>query len=112
VRERENENENENDHVNKFCSKFFAQAPQEILKEMEACARALAKSVQYVGAATVEYLYDLETGRYFFLELNPRLQVRSKPTAPPPPDPPPPPRNPLNFVQRRGGNKGIAPAVS
>ena len=43
---------------------------------MERCARALAKSVQYVGAATVEYLYDLETGKYYFLELNPRLQVR------------------------------------
>ena len=51
------------------------QAPPEILREMERCARALAKSVHYVGAATVEYLFDLETGKYFFLELNPRLQV-------------------------------------
>jgi len=65
---------------------FLGQAPQETLKEMEACARALAKSVQYVGAATVEYLYDLETGRYFFLELNPRLQVPPPlPTHPPQP---------------------------
>ena len=45
---------------------------------MERCARALAKSVHYVGAATVEYLFDLETGKYFFLELNPRLQVFSQ----------------------------------
>ena len=42
---------------------------------MEQCARALAKSVGYVGAATVEYLYCLESKEYFFLELNPRLQV-------------------------------------
>lgn len=54
------------------------QAPAEILREMERCARALAKSVHYVGAATVEYLFDLETGKYFFLELNPRLQVFSQ----------------------------------
>jgi acetyl-CoA carboxylase / biotin carboxylase 1 len=31
--------------------------------------------VGYVGAATVEFLYVLEENRYFFLELNPRLQV-------------------------------------
>ena len=43
---------------------------------MERCARSLAKSVQYVGAATVEYLYDLEANKYYFLELNPRLQVK------------------------------------
>ena len=51
------------------------QAPPETLREMEKCARALAKSVQYVGAATVEFLYDLESCMYFFLELNPRLQA-------------------------------------
>lgn len=42
---------------------------------MERCARALARSVGYQGAATVEYLYAVETGEYCFLELNPRLQV-------------------------------------
>lgn len=34
----------------------------------------LAKMVGYVSAGTVEYLYD-PSGSYFFLELNPRLQV-------------------------------------
>jgi acetyl-CoA carboxylase/biotin carboxylase 1 len=43
---------------------------------MERCARALARSVGYVGAATVEYLYLIEERKYCFLELNPRLQVR------------------------------------
>ena len=51
------------------------QAPPETLRKMEACARALAKSVKYVGAATTEFLYTLDGGGYFFLELNPRLQV-------------------------------------
>ena len=39
---------------------------------MERCARALARSVGYQGAATVEYLYAMEEQKYYFLELNPR----------------------------------------
>ena len=50
-------------------------SPQHVLRDMERCARALARLVGYVGAATVEYLYLLEEQRYYFLELNPRLQV-------------------------------------
>ncbi|GJS44892.1 acetyl-CoA carboxylase 1-like protein [Tanacetum coccineum] len=49
-------------------------APQETIKKLEQAARRLAKSVNYVGAANVEYLYSMETGDYYFLELNPRLQ--------------------------------------
>jgi len=56
-----------------FC--FCAGLLQESLRDMERCARALAKSVGYVGAATVEYLYLIEEDTYCFLELNPRLQV-------------------------------------
>ncbi|KIY93907.1 biotin carboxylase [Monoraphidium neglectum] len=50
-------------------------ASQEMLRDMERCARALARSVGYQGAATVEYLYSIEEKKYYFLELNPRLQV-------------------------------------
>ncbi|KVI07315.1 Acetyl-CoA carboxylase, central domain-containing protein [Cynara cardunculus var. scolymus] len=50
-------------------------APPETIKKLEQAARRLAKSVNYVGAATVEYLYSMETEDYYFLELNPRLQV-------------------------------------
>jgi biotin carboxylase len=43
---------------------------------MEAAAIALAKSVGYCNAGTVEYLYMEDTQEFAFLELNPRLQVR------------------------------------
>lgn len=50
-------------------------APPETVRKLEQAARRLAKCVNYVGAATVEYLYSMETGEFYFLELNPRLQV-------------------------------------
>ena len=59
------------------------QAGQDTLREMERCARGLARSVGYVGAATVEFLYALAEQKYYFLELNPRLQARALPALGP-----------------------------
>jgi acetyl-CoA carboxylase/biotin carboxylase 1 len=50
-------------------------APPEILEEMEKSAVRLAKLVGYVSAGTVEYLYEPDSQTFYFLELNPRLQV-------------------------------------
>ncbi|CAG9801571.1 unnamed protein product [Chironomus riparius] len=50
-------------------------ADPEIFEDMEKSAVRLAKMVGYVSAGTVEYLYEPTEGRYYFLELNPRLQV-------------------------------------
>ncbi|XP_071943409.1 acetyl-CoA carboxylase-like isoform X2 [Antedon mediterranea] len=50
-------------------------AKPEVFREMEKAAVTLAKMVGYVSAGTVEYLYNDEEGKFYFLELNPRLQV-------------------------------------
>ncbi|XP_017779998.1 PREDICTED: acetyl-CoA carboxylase isoform X2 [Nicrophorus vespilloides] len=49
-------------------------AEPSVFEDMEKAAVRLAKMVGYVSAGTVEYLYDT-SGQYYFLELNPRLQV-------------------------------------
>lgn len=40
----------------------------------EAAAR-LCHQIKYDNAGTVEFLYDLDTGEWFFIEMNPRIQV-------------------------------------
>ena len=42
---------------------------------MELAAQRLTQTIGYIGAGTVEYLFNAATNKYYFLELNPRLQV-------------------------------------
>ncbi|CAB1352795.1 unnamed protein product, partial [Coregonus sp. 'balchen'] len=49
-------------------------AASDVFEDMERCAVKLAKMVGYVSAGTVEYLYS-QDGSFYFLELNPRLQI-------------------------------------
>jgi len=49
--------------------------PDDIRKGLCASAVALAEAVNYKGAGTVEYLYDDDSGEYYFIEMNTRIQV-------------------------------------
>ena len=50
-------------------------APNRTFHEMEKAAVSLGRLVGYVSAGTVEYLYSHADDKFYFLELNPRLQV-------------------------------------
>ena len=59
--------------------KVVEEAPSSVLddalrEEMGQCAISVAKSCDYVGAGTVEFLLD-ENNDFYFLEMNTRLQV-------------------------------------
>ncbi|WVQ70775.1 acetyl-CoA carboxylase, biotin carboxylase subunit [Cryptococcus sp. DSM 104548] len=47
----------------------------ELKRDFAEKAVAAAKAINYVGAGTVEFIMDAETGEYFFMEMNTRLQV-------------------------------------
>lgn len=60
--------------------KVVERAPAPYLSEalrQELCGYALkiANETSYIGAGTVEFLQDADTGKFYFIEVNPRIQV-------------------------------------
>ncbi len=48
---------------------------QKVRKELWDAAVRLAQRAKYVNAGTVEFLVDIDTEEWFFIEVNPRIQV-------------------------------------
>ncbi|MFP1630842.1 pyruvate carboxylase [Zhengella sp. ZM62] len=44
-------------------------------QELAGHALKIARATDYVGAGTVEFLMDADTGAFYFIEVNPRIQV-------------------------------------
>ena len=68
--------------------------PNETRAGLRSSAAALAGSIGYDSAGTVEFVVDDETGDYFFLEMNTRFQVE-----------------PLRSTRPRVPGRGIPPAL-
>ncbi|WP_417414990.1 pyruvate carboxylase [Hoeflea sp.] len=48
---------------------------EEQRQELATYSLKIANATGYVGAGTVEYLMDIDTGAFYFIEVNPRIQV-------------------------------------
>jgi acetyl-CoA carboxylase biotin carboxylase subunit len=60
--------------------KLVEETPSPVLddatrREMAEAATALIRALDYVNAGTVEFIYDSASGRFFFIEMNTRIQV-------------------------------------
>ena len=60
--------------------KVVERAPAPYLDDRQRSALAghalkIAEATDYVGAGTVEFLMDSDTGKFYFIEVNPRIQV-------------------------------------
>jgi acetyl-CoA carboxylase, biotin carboxylase subunit len=60
--------------------KLVEEAPSPVLddatrRQMAEAAVALIRTLKYVNAGTVEFIYDPSNGKFFFIEMNTRIQV-------------------------------------
>ncbi|MEO0055517.1 MAG: hypothetical protein RLZZ50_1464 [Verrucomicrobiota bacterium] len=49
--------------------------PRDVVDSLCAAAVRIAREIRYDNAGTVEFLYDLDHHEWFFIEMNPRIQV-------------------------------------
>jgi pyruvate carboxylase len=49
--------------------------PESVINELCDAAVRMAKEINYDNAGTIEFLYDLDRHEWFFIEMNPRIQV-------------------------------------
>ena len=49
--------------------------PETTRQAMQATAKSLMQSINYLNAGTVEFIYDHDADKFYFLEVNTRLQV-------------------------------------
>ena len=66
--------------IQRRMQKLVEEAPSPILsdeqrKEMGNAAVRAAKAVKYENAGTIEFIYDLNTNDFYFMEMNTRIQV-------------------------------------
>ncbi|HWB45605.1 MAG TPA: biotin carboxylase N-terminal domain-containing protein, partial [Hyphomicrobiaceae bacterium] len=60
--------------------KLVEEAPSPVLpaktrQEMAEAAVTLVRNLKYEGAGTIEFIFDLDSGKWFFIEMNTRIQV-------------------------------------
>ena len=49
----------------------------ELREEIRACAVKLTKNINYESAGTIEFIYDEDQKKFYFLEMNTRIQVEN-----------------------------------
>ena len=49
--------------------------PEQVRKKIRTAAVTAAKNIRYENAGTIEFILDQESGKFYFLEMNTRIQV-------------------------------------